>query len=61
MKKLLLLWILSSFSLLLIWCWEKKDDSGIPEEELPQEVSMCPEGFYWFDSVKTCVRTENVE
>ena len=61
MKKLLLLWILSSFSLLLIWCWEKKDDSGIPEEELPQKSSICPEWFYWFDSVKSCVRTENAE
>ena len=60
MKKLLLLWIFS-MSFLLIWCWDNKDDWWIPEEELPQESSICPEGFYWFDSVKRCMNIENVE
>jgi hypothetical protein len=60
MKKLLLLWIFS-MSFLLIWCWDNKEDWWIPEEELPQESSICPEGFYWFDSVKRCMNIENVE
>ena len=60
MKKLLLLWIVS-MSFLLIWCWDNKDNWWIPEEELPQESSICPEGFYWFDSVKRCINIENVE
>jgi hypothetical protein len=60
MKKLLLLWIFS-MSFLLIWCWDNKDNWWIPEEELPQESSICPEGFYWFDSVKRCMNIENVE
>jgi hypothetical protein len=60
MKKLLLLWIVS-MSFLLIWCWDNKDNWWIPEEELPQESSICPEGFYWFDSVKRCMNIENVE
>ena len=60
MKKLLLLWIVS-ISFLLIWCWDNKDNWWIPEEELPQESSICPEGFYWFDSVKRCMNIENVE
>ena len=60
MKKLLLLWIVS-MSFLLIWCWDNKEDWWIPEEELPQESSICPEGFYWFDSVKRCMNIENVE
>lgn len=59
MKKLLLLWIFS-MSFLLIWCWDNKEDWWIPEEELPQESSICPEGFYWFDSVKRCMNIENV-
>lgn len=60
MKKLLLLWIFS-MSFLLIWCWDNKGNWWIPEEELPQESSICPEGFYWFDSVKRCMNIENVE
>jgi len=60
MKKLLLLWIFS-MSFLLIWCWDNKENWWIPEEELPQESSICPEGFYWFDSVKRCMNIENVE
>ena len=60
MKKLLLLWIVS-MSFLLIWCWDNKENWWIPEEELPQESSICPEGFYWFDSVKRCMNIENVE
>ena len=60
MKRLLLLWIFS-MSFLLIWCWDNKEDWWIPEEELPQESSICPEGFYWFDSVKRCMNIENVE
>ena len=61
MKKLILFSILLWFGFIFVWCWSSQKEWELPEEELPQESSICPEWFYWFDSVKTCVRTENVE
>ncbi len=60
MKKLILFSLFLCFGFLL-WCWNSQKEWELPEEELPQESSICPEWFYWFDSVKSCVRTENAE
>ena len=46
-------------SLFLCGCWE--NENWLPKEELPEESPVCPEGFYRFDSIKSCVMMENAE
>jgi len=60
MKKLVLLYI-TSLCLLLIGCWKNNNETGIPKEEMPEMSPVCPEGFYWFESIKQCKKMENTE
>jgi hypothetical protein len=61
MKKLVLLSSILCLSFLLFGCWNNDNEIGIPEDELPEESPVCPEGFYWFESVKSCIMMENAQ
>ena len=59
MKKIFLMSGVLMLSLFLCGCWE--NENWLPKEELPEESPVCPEGFYRFDSIKSCVMMENAE
>ncbi len=43
------------FTVILAAC-EKK--TPLPEEK-PELAPICPEGFYWIDSAKSCILSED--
>ena len=49
MKQLVLLSSILCLSFLFFGCWNNDNEIGIPEDELPEESPVCPEGFYWFE------------
>ena len=53
MKNLLLLGGLILGVFILSGCKEQKF------EEIPEIAPICPEGFYWIESAKSCVLTED--
>lgn len=56
MKKYVFVLILFLLTL-LVGCSKKAEQT--PQEEKPERASVCPEGYYWIDSVKSCVFIEN--
>lgn len=60
MKRLSFL-LFISMSFFLVWCWSSDGENAIPKDEMPEESSICPEGFYWFESIKRCMMIDNVE
>ncbi len=55
MKKYWLVLILFLLSLLM-GCTNAPEKN--PQEEQPEQASVCPEGYYWIDSVKSCIFIE---
>ena len=53
MKNLLLLGGLILGVFILSGCKKQKF------EEIPEIAPICPEGFYWIESAKSCVLTED--
>ena len=54
MKKILLMSVILFGLFVLSGCWKK-----VSTADQPVESPVCPEWYYWFDSVKSCILTED--